>query len=202
MFGVDHHDRVPEYDLIRPEHVNLDGDDEALMMNFWAWNEQYQLHLRPNTRLVSPEIVTVIRDGNDSRLHDGLPYRSDCHYLGTVVSHGNASAAVSNCATVRGAIVMPDYFLMLHPVPQRLRREGADSVFSDKHHVIYKRSPRLLDDDNEIDSTPFIEEKFVQLEDEAREFCDVSKSVDPRESYTGDRGAHRLPSTPANLPFR
>lgn len=189
VFGVDHHDRVPEYDLIRPEHTSVDGDDEAMQMKFWAWNEEYRLHLRPNTRLVSPEIVTVIRDGSDSRLHSGLPYRSNCHYLGTVVSHRNASAAVSNCATVRGAIVMPDYFLMLHPVPHRLRQEdGADGIYSDKHHVVYKRSPRLLDDANEIPSTQFIEEQSVQLEEEFREFCDVSKSVDQLDGFEGDLG--------------
>uniref|UniRef100_A0A914VC25 Peptidase M12B domain-containing protein n=1 Tax=Plectus sambesii TaxID=2011161 RepID=A0A914VC25_9BILA len=175
VFGVDHHDRVPEYDLIRPEHVGVDGDDEALFLSFSAWNEDYRLHLRPNSRLVSPEIVTVIRDGKDSRLHDGLPYRSDCHYLGTVLSHGNASAAVSNCAYVRGAIVMPDYFLMLHPVPLRLRQDDGDSVFSDKHHVIFKRSPRLLDDTNDIHSPPVVEEQFVQLQEEFREFCDVNE---------------------------
>ena len=201
MFGVDHHEKVPEYDLIAPRHLRVDGDEDALHMSFSAWNEQYRLHLRPNTRLVSPEIVTLIRDGNGSQLHPGLRHRSDCHFLGTVLSHGNASAAVSNCANVRGTIVMPDYFLMLHPVPARLKKDDAET-FSDKHHVIYKRSPRLLDDTMDIHTPPVVEEQFVQLQEEFREFCDVSKSVDRLEGNQGERGTHRLSIARAKSPFR
>jgi hypothetical protein len=136
----------------------------------------------------------VIRDGNRSTERVGL-IDDFCHYIGAVVSHGNASAAVSDCGRrLRGTLVMPDTFLVLQPIPMRLRNQHADNV-----HVIFKRAAGLLSDDIEhrliddirqkqqlrqlqIKDDGIMEEQLIQHADDYNQFCDVSKLVCNRKS--------------------
>lgn len=66
-------------------------------------NEVFEIELTPNKRLISPNVVSFIRDdqdddnGTSSAFYGRLPIESNCHYKGRVKSHGDASAAVSLC---------------------------------------------------------------------------------------------------------
>lgn len=78
--------------------IKKEGTEGHIRVQFQALNDQFRLKLWPNERLLSPEIMSIVRNGNGSKLHVGrLPVASDCHYVGEVQSHNGAPAALSGC---------------------------------------------------------------------------------------------------------
>ena len=195
-FGVDSPKNVPEYELIKTVREN--GPDGKLrVMKFSAWNSTFEIELKPNNKLISPNLVTVIREDNNVKKFNGLPehLETDCHYHGEVKSHGKIKAAVSNCRELMGMIVMENHFLMLQTIPKRIRDHQVcflrkfhfyESYLQEEDHLIYKREAALL---NPLEHFSFSEEPVrVELnEDDSAEFCDVSKSIDdlPASAFTG-----------------
>uniref|UniRef100_A0A158R565 Peptidase M12B domain-containing protein n=1 Tax=Syphacia muris TaxID=451379 RepID=A0A158R565_9BILA len=184
IFDVDHPNDVPEYTFIEKRYQRLNNDN--LEMQFSVWNETFILDLWPNQHLISPHLVSAIYGGpNRVQERKGLPenLKYSCHYQGFVRSHNNISAAISNCNNLMGILVMPDHFLIIQTIPQRLN--------TTQRHIIYKRSPSLK---------PTIEEKIEQQleilaqEESGVEFCDVSESVDSRCSFCFNYRLKYLPS--------
>uniref|UniRef100_A0A7E4UZ46 Peptidase M12B domain-containing protein n=1 Tax=Panagrellus redivivus TaxID=6233 RepID=A0A7E4UZ46_PANRE len=172
-FGVADKAHVPEYALITPLH-EIDDDGRISKLNFTAFDSTYEIHLTPNDKLVSPHVVTVIRDGNMTTEHKGLPIGDkSCHYHGKVPTHGGVKAAVSQCSgQLMGIVVMDDHFLMLQTLPKRVRRDQPEE------HLVYKRSAALLDP---LEHYTFNEDPIrVDLSQDADpddihgEFCDVN----------------------------
>jgi hypothetical protein len=96
--------QVPDYSLVSSLHVN-DKHMRVRVAPDGGGNTdtEYNIYLDEPTsaRLLSPHIISIIRDGEKSRMKaGGLFYESDCHYRARVVSHANASAAVSLCETI------------------------------------------------------------------------------------------------------
>uniref|UniRef100_A0A0M3ITZ2 DUF4258 domain-containing protein n=1 Tax=Ascaris lumbricoides TaxID=6252 RepID=A0A0M3ITZ2_ASCLU len=55
VFGVEHRKDVPEYALITAKRRKM--DDDHLRVQFNAWNDTYQIELKPNRKLLSPHLV-------------------------------------------------------------------------------------------------------------------------------------------------
>lgn len=165
VFGVEEVHQVPEYELIKTEKYHK--EDGGLRIRFTAWGDEYVLDLKPNTGLISPHIVSIVRNGSEVRERKGLELDHNCHFQGTVSSHGRVPVAISDCRSLMGTLVMDDHFLVLQTVPHRIRHHNT------KEHLVFKRSPSLL--------TPFernIEEEIIRLNDIQEPFCDTSESID------------------------
>ncbi|VDK47676.1 unnamed protein product [Anisakis simplex] len=179
VFGVEDKLHVPEYELIKTERLKFGGD--GLRLKFNAWNSTYRIELQPNRKLLSPHLISVIRDGNHSERTNGLPSNldSNCHFVGKVTSHGDVAAAISNCHSLMGTIIMDDHFLMIQPIPERLK------AYQVEEHVVYKREAGLM---NSLERS--IEEQLIRLNDEplGDQFCDVSKSIDATEEMNKHAG--------------
>uniref|UniRef100_A0A0R3RG31 Pep_M12B_propep domain-containing protein n=1 Tax=Elaeophora elaphi TaxID=1147741 RepID=A0A0R3RG31_9BILA len=175
VFAVSHHEEVPEYALIDVNSKQLSDGTTHLL--FDAWNQKFHVDLRPNLKLLSPHLISVVRDGKKSWKSRGLPahLKADCHFHGKVLSHGNVSAAISYCDRLTGTIIMDDHFLLLQTVPQRLR----DVHQVKQRHIIYKRE---VDQLSNLEYA--LEEQLSKLNEQSieNEFCDVSKSVDDAAS--------------------
>lgn len=67
----------------------------------------------------------MVRQGNETYTTKGLPLnlQGNCHFHGKVVSHGNVSAAISNCKDLMGTIMMDDHFLLLQAIPKRFKSD-------------------------------------------------------------------------------
>lgn len=82
--------------------------------------------------------ISVIREGNASKTIYGLPSNLDfnCHFHGKVVSHGNVSAAISNCHTLMGTIVMDDHFLVIQTIPERLKAYQVNALVLQRQYWV------------------------------------------------------------------
>ncbi|CAD5234701.1 unnamed protein product [Bursaphelenchus xylophilus] len=167
-FGVEHVDHVPEYDLIRAKRHVI--DDERKRIEFKAWNKTYMLDLQINKKLLSPHLISVIRDVNSSVEYEGLPtLDQSCHYIGHVVDD-NHKAAISDCKRLQGVVVTDQHFLVLQSIPERLQKQHGP-------HVVYKRESGLINPLEHL--TEFSEDTKAEVSEEHGEFCDVN-------SITGD----------------
>ncbi|VDL84768.1 unnamed protein product [Nippostrongylus brasiliensis] len=165
VFGVDEVHQVPEYELIKTERYPK--EDGGLRIRFSAWGDDYDLDLKPNNRLISPHLVSITRNGSEVVERKGLELDHNCHFQGTVSSHGQVPVAISDCRSLMGTLVMDDHFLVLQTVPQRVRHH------SPNEHLVFKRAASLL--------TSFernIQEEIVRLNDVQEPFCDTSESMD------------------------
>ncbi|EJD75358.1 hypothetical protein LOAG_17486 [Loa loa] len=171
IFAVSHHKDVPEYELIDVNRKQL--TDGTIHLLFHAWDQEFLVNLKPNLKLLSPHLISVVRDGKKSSRSRGLPthLKADCHFYGKVLSHDNVSAAISYCDYLTGTIIMDDHFLLLQTVPQRLRNIHQVK----QHHIIYKREVSLF---SNLEYTPDIQLSKLNEQSVEDEFCDVSKSVD------------------------
>ncbi|CAJ0935639.1 unnamed protein product, partial [Mesorhabditis belari] len=160
VFGVDAYHKVPEYHLIRTIK-NLNG--ENLRLEFEAWNETYQAELTPNRKLVSPHLISVIRDGENATRLEKLNLDYSCHYQGKLTSHKDAPIAISDCRTLMGTLVLDEHFLVLQTIPQRLHHE------QEEKHLVFKREASLL---TSLERT--IEEELVKVNEVAGDFCDTT----------------------------
>lgn len=79
-----------------------------------------------------------------------LPHKSDCHYRGTVESHGNHTVSAALCNEWRASIVQDDHFLVLSPIPKRLlphrqrSKRDATGEVQYRRHILYKRWIQVL----------------------------------------------------------
>lgn len=190
IFDVEHHSDVPEYSFIDKRREELKNGN--LILEFLAWNESFSLELWPNRRLLSPHLTSAIYESYTLREHKGLPSTFDynCHYHGLVKSHGNVSAAISNCRSLMGIFVMDDHFLVLQTIPPRLKNNQS------KSHIIYKRSASLL---SSLEQSLETQLKKLNQEEAGVEFCDVSESIDAfqnklKSSEEGPTFNYSLPS--------
>ncbi|CAJ0583415.1 unnamed protein product, partial [Mesorhabditis spiculigera] len=170
VFGVNEYHEVPEYHLIK---TTKDRSDDKLLLQFQAWNETYEAELYPNRKLISPHVVSITRHGENSTKENGLNLDYSCHYMGKVVSHGNAPVAMSDCRTMMGTLVLDKHFLVLQTIPQRMHAE------QEEKHLVFKREASLL---TSLERT--IEEELVKVNEVAADFCDTSESND--EELTAD----------------
>uniref|UniRef100_A0A914HYA2 Peptidase M12B domain-containing protein n=1 Tax=Globodera rostochiensis TaxID=31243 RepID=A0A914HYA2_GLORO len=150
-FGVDRHDQVPEYNLLTSVKRELSADGTTRKIQFRAWNTSFLIELRPNHRLISPHMISVVRHANQTISRQGLPRRSfsNCHFHGHVLSHGGFRAAISDCHRLMGIIVQKSHFLVLQTVPERMRRKKkrrrrrkkrSDGQERDAEYLVYKRT--------------------------------------------------------------
>uniref|UniRef100_A0AC35TW99 Peptidase M12B domain-containing protein n=1 Tax=Rhabditophanes sp. KR3021 TaxID=114890 RepID=A0AC35TW99_9BILA len=180
-FGVEDHHKVPNYHYIQPDKV-LDLTGHKLL-KFKAFNQTYLIKLQPNHALISHNLTTVIRDGNEAVTTKGLPYPSSkhCHYIGEIVSHQNRKAALSDCAQLTGTLVMEDHFVIIQTVPQRIKRSSNSSA----HHLVFKRDASLMADlllpnIGEVMGHKMGEIKIdLQVDNETahEEFCEVNQNL-------------------------
>uniref|UniRef100_A0A0K0D1N6 Pep_M12B_propep domain-containing protein n=1 Tax=Angiostrongylus cantonensis TaxID=6313 RepID=A0A0K0D1N6_ANGCA len=144
-------------------------EDGGLRIRFSAWDDEFVLDLQPNRKLISPHIVAITRDGTEVTERMGLNMDHNCHFQGTISSHGMQPVAISDCRTLMGTLVMDDHFLVLQTLPQRIRHHNLEQ------HLVFKRSASLL--------TTFeqnIEEEIIELNDVQESFCDTSENMDDR----------------------
>ncbi|VDD96513.1 unnamed protein product, partial [Enterobius vermicularis] len=173
IFDVEQHSDVPEYSFVeKRREQNKNGN---LILEFVAWNQPFTLELSPNRQLISPHLTTAIRDANTVLEQHGFPKNIDysCHYHGLVKSHGNVSAAISNCRNLMGILVMDDHFLVLQTIPPNLKTDQSGK------HIIYKRSASLL---SSLEQSLAAELEMLNQEENEVEFCDVSESVDSSQT--------------------
>uniref|UniRef100_A0A915PU21 Peptidase M12B domain-containing protein n=1 Tax=Setaria digitata TaxID=48799 RepID=A0A915PU21_9BILA len=171
IFDVSHQNDVPEYELINVKKKQF--RDGTMHLLFDAWEQKFHVDLKPNLKLLSPHLISVVRDGKRSLENRGLPpnLKTDCHFHGKVLSHDNVSAAISYCSYLTGTIILDDHFLLLQTVPQSLRNNHQVK----QQHVIYKRQVNPLTNLDYKFEEPVSKLNEQPVEDE---FCDVSKSVD------------------------
>ncbi|EPB68497.1 reprolysin family propeptide [Ancylostoma ceylanicum] len=180
VFGVDEVHQVPEYELIKTQrHRKKDG---GLRLQFSAWGDDFVLDLKPNSRLISPHIVSVTRNGTQVTEQKGLPMDYNCHFQGTVSSHGHVPVAISDCRHLMGTLVMNDHFLILQSIPRRVQRHSvkpkATGTTIDGEHFVFKRSPSLLTHFEQHN----IEEEMIGLNEIHEPFCDTIESRDDPNS--------------------
>ncbi|CAD6189314.1 unnamed protein product [Caenorhabditis auriculariae] len=182
VFGVNNKHEVPEYSLIDAKRVrNKNGD---LKIRFSAWNDTYHLHLKKNSRIVSPHVVTVIRQGDNVTQFNGLQNYRHCHYQGKVKSHGDRAAAVSDCGSLMGSLIMEDHFLVLQTVPNRVRH------LQKEQHLVFKRAAGLLSD-----TESRIREEISRLQESQESFCDTSESLDDPTSSQSLQFNYTVPAS-------
>ncbi|VDN01757.1 unnamed protein product [Thelazia callipaeda] len=171
IFGVSRHVDVPEYALVNVNQKKYNNG--TLYLSFDAWDQNFCIDLKPNLKLLSPHLISVIREGKRNFSSRGLPehLKADCHFHGKVRSHNNVSAAISYCGHLTGTIMMDDHFLLLQTLPQRITHTQK----MQQKHIIYKRDANLL---SSLERT--LEEHIIKLNEQSVEdaFCDVSKSID------------------------
>lgn len=69
----------------------------------------------------------MIRDHNGTHIYNGLPpgiKMEQCNYIGDVVSHVGASAAISDCGDITGTIITENETLILVAIPKRFQIFG------------------------------------------------------------------------------
>uniref|UniRef100_A0AAF5PJB6 Peptidase M12B domain-containing protein n=1 Tax=Wuchereria bancrofti TaxID=6293 RepID=A0AAF5PJB6_WUCBA len=168
IFAVSNHNDVPEYALIDVSRKEFSDGTMHLLFN--AWDQKFHVDLKRNLKLLSPHLISVVRDGSRSSRSQGLPahLKADCHFHGKVLSHDNVPAAISYCDYLTGTIVMDNHFLLLQTVPQRLRHLHQVK----QHHIIYKRE---VHSSSNLEDAP--EEQLPKLNDQSdeKEFCDVTE---------------------------
>ncbi|KAL3103375.1 hypothetical protein niasHS_002561 [Heterodera schachtii] len=146
-FGVERHELVPEYNLLSSIKRERSSDGLTRRIHFRAWNSSFLVELRPNDRLISPHLISVVRHANRTVTHRGLPHRpiSNCHFHGRVLSHGGFRAAISDCHRLMGIIVQEDHFVILQTVPERMRRKkrrrkrGDEEWENGEEYLVYRR---------------------------------------------------------------
>uniref|UniRef100_A0A914LBW7 Peptidase M12B propeptide domain-containing protein n=1 Tax=Meloidogyne incognita TaxID=6306 RepID=A0A914LBW7_MELIC len=120
-FGVSKHEHVPDYHLLdffkRIENKN----NNSRHLHFKAFNSSYLIQLIPN-KLISPHMISVF----DSKQQYGFPshVKTNCHFHGIVLSHGNIKAAISDCNRLMGIIIHEENFLVLQTLPERVKRKN------------------------------------------------------------------------------
>ncbi|CAI4233289.1 unnamed protein product [Auanema sp. JU1783] len=165
VFGVEEKHQIPTYHMIKPE--KYETEDGHLRMKFDAFDNTYEMQLKPNTRIISPHLISVIRNGTDAKEFKGLPLKADCHYQGNLLSHSNERVAISDCNQLMGTLHMDDHFLIIQTVPHRVQHH------QEERHLVFKRSAGLL-----TDLERHFEEEIVRLNEEQEPFCDTSESLD------------------------
>ncbi|RCN47000.1 hypothetical protein ANCCAN_06931 [Ancylostoma caninum] len=97
----------------------------------------------------------------------------NCHFQGTVSSHGHVPVAISDCRHLMGTLVMDDHFLILQSIPGRVQHHSLDG-----EHFVFKRSPSLLTHLEQHN----IEEEMIRLNEIHEPFCDTIESRDDPNS--------------------
>ena len=202
-FGVDDHDAVPSYALFTPLTLPpLDSHDDAEQrLEFRAWGRHFDLRLRPVAdELISPRVLSVVRDQDAGRLDPpGRLHRlyRHCHYAASLVSHGNLSASVSACGSLRGSILMDDHFLVFQPLPRRFAPSNSQDSHrprhpaSDQPHVVFKRQAALSPlEESILDPGLLSMLRKAPVQEELR--YQVRLAAGP---YTGGAGGHAPPKS-------
>ncbi|XP_068732164.1 A disintegrin and metalloproteinase with thrombospondin motifs 6-like isoform X2 [Montipora capricornis] len=159
-FGVDNHDKVPEYDISHPYQSNDQGefitysmyshtrnkrDIEPQASPFYimdAFGTKLHLKLKRNDHLLAPG-MTVLRRNSDgtTTIH---PTPANTFYLGQVASDPKSIIAVSNHGGLTGMVKTSRNTLFVHPLPAHL----AKHVTSNRDvtpHLVYRRTLKQSD---------------------------------------------------------
>ncbi|CAK5115368.1 unnamed protein product [Meloidogyne enterolobii] len=150
-FGVSKHEHVPDYHLLdffkRIENKN----NNLRHLHFKAFNSSYLIQLIPN-KLISPHMISVF----DSKQQYGFPshIKTNCHFHGIVLTHGNIKAAISDCNRLMGLIIHEENFLVLQTLPERGK----------PHYLIFKRNPALINFNEHFQPSFYLKEKLTKTE--------------------------------------
>ncbi|XP_066289406.1 A disintegrin and metalloproteinase with thrombospondin motifs 16-like isoform X2 [Branchiostoma lanceolatum] len=124
------------------------NQDQAFHVKLRGHGQDFHVELRPNHRLLAPGFA-VHRRRNKATKVEKYDQSKHCHFHGTLLSHGNSSAAISTCDGLKGVLRTPDQDYFIEPLhPEMARRKNYTSpsgphphVPGSPHpHVLYKRS--------------------------------------------------------------
>ncbi|KAJ7328150.1 metalloendopeptidase [Desmophyllum pertusum] len=159
-FGVDSHEKVPEYDVTSPFQADESGNflsyklheharrkRDADEPNAWyyqveAFGMSLHLNLTKNTNVLAPGLVVEKVNKNGSKEHSKLPHTA--FYDGHVTSDPNSLVAIGNHDGLKGMINYLGSTFFMQPLPAHLAKQHGSSGGS-RPHLIYRRS---LDDAN------------------------------------------------------
>ncbi|XP_015758816.1 PREDICTED: A disintegrin and metalloproteinase with thrombospondin motifs 18-like [Acropora digitifera] len=154
-FGVDDHDKVPEYDITHPYQSNEQGDllsfsmqshtrnkrdvepSESAFYKMDAFGSTLHLKLKRNDNLLAPG-MTVIRRNRDGTT-TAHPAPANTFYHGQVISDPKSIIAVSNHKGLTGMVKTSRDTLFVHPLPAHLAKH-LPSNGDATPHLIHRRS--------------------------------------------------------------
>lgn len=154
-FGVDDHDKVPEYDITHPYQSNEQGDllsfsmqshtrnkrdvepPESAFYKMDAFGSTLHLKLKRNDNLLAPG-MTVIRRNRDGTT-TAHPAPANTFYHGQVISDPKSIIAVSNHKGLTGMVKTSRETLFVHPLPAHLAKH-LPSNGDATPHLIHRRS--------------------------------------------------------------
>ncbi|CAH3193208.1 unnamed protein product, partial [Porites evermanni] len=157
FFGVEDHDKVPEYDVASPYLSNNQGDFVSYSLHpsparskrdadRYAENSYYKLdtfgtklhlRLRRNEHLLAPDLKLVRQNGDGTTTSHRAP--PNTFYLGHVVSDPLSTVALSNDGGLTGLVKTSRDTLFLHPLPPHLAKHVTSSKDATPH-LVYRRS--------------------------------------------------------------
>lgn len=156
-FGVDTHEKVPEYDVTSPfqadesgnflsyklhEHARRKRDASHDEPNLWYYQVQafgvsLHLNLTKNNNLLAPGLVVEKINKNGSKEYSEPPHSA--FYAGHVTSDPNSVVAIGNHDGLKGIINHFGSSFFMQPLPSRLARYHGVSSGS-QPHLIFRRS--------------------------------------------------------------
>ncbi|CAC5398713.1 A disintegrin and metalloproteinase with thrombospondin motifs 18,A disintegrin and metalloproteinase with thrombospondin motifs 16 [Mytilus coruscus] len=106
-----------------------------LFLNFTAFNQTFQLHLRRNEHFVAPHSYVQYRYYNVSSSSESID--KQCYFKGKIASR-RGKAAVSLCDGVNGVLQLEDDDYIFEPTPHHL----LSTSYSDTEasHILYRAS--------------------------------------------------------------
>ncbi|CAH3179111.1 unnamed protein product, partial [Porites lobata] len=157
FFGVEDHNKVPEYDVASPYLSNNQGDFVSYSLHpspvrskrdadHYAENSYYKLdtfgkklHLRfrRNEHLLAPDLKLVRQNGDGTTTSHPAP--PNTFYLGHVVTDPGSTVALSNDGGLTGLVKTSRDTFLLHPLPVHLAKHVTSSRDATPH-LVYRRS--------------------------------------------------------------
>ncbi|XP_071173065.1 A disintegrin and metalloproteinase with thrombospondin motifs 16-like isoform X1 [Mytilus edulis] len=106
-----------------------------LFLNFTAFNQTFQLHLRRNGHFVAPHSFVQYRYYNVSSSTESI--KKQCYFKGKVASR-RGKAAVSLCDGVNGVLQLEDDDYIFEPAPHHLLSTSYGDT--EASHILYRAS--------------------------------------------------------------
>ncbi|XP_073255860.1 A disintegrin and metalloproteinase with thrombospondin motifs 18-like [Porites lutea] len=157
FFGVEDHNKVPEYDVASPYLSNNQGDFVSYSLHpspvrskrdavHNAENSYYKLdtfgkklhlRLRRNEHLLAPDLKLVRQNGDGTTASHPAP--PNTFYLGHVVTDPSSTVALSNDGGLTGLVKTSRDTFLVHPLPAHLAKHVTSSGDATPH-LVYRRS--------------------------------------------------------------
>ncbi|XP_071794663.1 zinc metalloproteinase-disintegrin-like atrase-A [Asterias amurensis] len=164
-FGVNSHEKAPEYEIVYPEFLTTDSKrnvgrsaiaTSSLELQIGAFGQTLELTLDQDGSFIRPGLVAeyISEEGTIT-----VPVRSDCLYTGKVKGESTSLASVSACGGMIAMINHADGPTFIEPLDEEhaIKRDVGRGL----PHIAYKRMPDtgascpvtgadfLLDDDDD-----------------------------------------------------